>query len=285
MNRYICIHGHFYQPPRENPWLEEIELQDSAYPYRNWNERIAAECYAPNAASRILDAHEYIANIVNNYAKISFNFGPTLLIWLERFEPEIYQTILEADRLSQEKFSGHGSAIAQAYNHMILPLANERDKRTQIVWGIKDFEYRFKRQPEGMWLPETAVDIATLEILADCGIRFTILAPRQAKRVKRIEDADWGNVNESNLDTQQPYLCRLPSKKEIVIFFYDGPISQDIAFGGLLNNGEAFAHRLVQAFPKEPHESKMVHIATDGETYGHHHRFGNMALSYCLHFI
>ncbi len=285
MNRYVCIHGHFYQPPRENPWLEEIELQDPAYPYRNWNERISVECYAPNAASRILDSQSYIANIVNNYAKISFNFGPTLLVWLERFEPEIYKAILEADRLSQKNFSGHGAALAQVYNHMIMPLANERDKRTQVVWGIRDFESRFKRKPEGMWLPETAVDRTTLEILADCGIQFTILAPRQAKRVRRIGESNWHEVNEASLDTQHPYVCLLPSKQKMVIFFYDGPIAQAIAFSGLLDNGEAMAHRLIQAFPRNMHESRLVQVATDGETYGHHHRFGNMALSYCLHFI
>ena len=161
--RHICIHGHFYQPPRENPWLEEIELQDSAYPYHDWNERITAECYAPNSASRILDNENRILKIVNNYSRISFNFGPTLLQWLEKQSPETYRAIIAADRDSQEKFSGHGSALAQAYNHMILPLAHRRDKFTQIRWGIRDFERRFGRIPEGMWLPETAVDLETLE--------------------------------------------------------------------------------------------------------------------------
>src|ERR1043165_7576823 len=159
MNRYVCIHGHFYQPPRENPWLEEIELQDSAYPYHDWNERISAECYAPNAASRILDDQQRIAGMANNYAKISFNFGPTLLSWLEAKSPFVYRAILEGDRLGQQTYSGHGSALAQAYNHMIMPLANRRDKVTQVMWGIRDFERRFRRRPEGMWLPETAVDL------------------------------------------------------------------------------------------------------------------------------
>ena len=186
MERYICIHGHFYQPPRENPWIEEIELQDSAYPYHDWNERITAECYAPNTASRLLDGEGRIQAIVNNYSKISFNFGPTLLAWMESHDPDTYQAILEADKLSRERFSGHGSALAQAYNHMIMPLANSRDKRSQVIWGIKDFQKRFGRDPEGMWLPETAVDTETLEILAEQGIKFTILAPSQAKSIRKI---------------------------------------------------------------------------------------------------
>lgn len=137
MERYICIHGHFYQPPRENPWLEAIEIQDSAHPYHDWNERIDAECYAPNAASRITDGEGRIMEIVSNYAKISFNFGPSLLSWMERYSPEIYQAIIDADRKSMEMRSGHGNAIAQVYNHMIMPLANARDKRTQAIWGGK----------------------------------------------------------------------------------------------------------------------------------------------------
>ena len=187
MERYICIHCHYYQPPRENPWLEAIELQDSAYPFHDWNERITAECYAPNAAARILDGEGYITQIVNNYAKISYNFGPTLLAWMAHARPDVYQAILAADEASRHRFSGHGSALAQAYNHMILPLASSRDKRTQVLWGIRDFEFRFGRRPEGMWLPETAVDLESLELLAEMGVRFTILAPRQANRVRPLE--------------------------------------------------------------------------------------------------
>src|ERR1700741_5090520 len=154
MERCLCIHAHFYQPPRENPWLEAIEQQDSAYPFHDWNERITAECYAANSASRILDGEGRIARIVNNYSRISFNFGPTLLSWMEEKEPQAYRAIFEADRLSRERFSGHGSALAQVYNHMIMPLANSRDKFTQVFWGIADFESRFGRKPEGMWLAE-----------------------------------------------------------------------------------------------------------------------------------
>ena len=284
MNRYICIHGHFYQPPRENPWLEEIELQDSAYPYHDWNERITSECYAPNTASRILDPDKRIIDIVNNYAKTSFDIGPTLLSWIKTHHPDVYQALIEADRLSQKRFSGHGSAIAHAYNHMIMPLASSRDKRTQVIWGIRDFEYRFGRKPEGMWLPETAANLETLDILAEQGITFTILAPRQARRVREICEEEWKDVNGDGIDSKMPYLCRLPSGKTINLFFYDGQLAQDLAFGGLLNNGKSFADRLIGGFSdlKEP---QLVHIATDGESYGHHHRYGDMALACALHNI
>ena len=285
MSRYVCIHGHFYQPPRENPWLEEIEVQDSAAPYHDWNERITAECYAPNAASRILDKHKHLIDTVNNYSSISFNFGPTLLSWLEKHNATVYQAILEADRIAQKKFSGHGSALAQAYNHIIMPLANRRDKETQVLWGIKDFERRFKRKPEGMWLPETAVDLETLTILADNDIQFTILAPSQALRVKDLDKENWQDVSGGTIDPQIPYVCRLPSGKTIVLFFYNGPVSQEVAFSGLLRDGENFAHRLVDSFPTDSQEGRLSHIATDGETYGHHHRFGDMALAYALQSI
>ncbi len=281
MNRFLCVHGHFYQPPRENPWLEEIELQDSAYPFHDWNERITAECYAPNAAARILDNEHYIRDIVNNYSRISFNFGPTLLAWMQLHTPDVYQAIIEADRESLARFSGHGSALAQAYNHLIMPLANAADKRTQVVWGIRDFRHRFGRQPEGMWLPETAVDLETLETLVDHGIAFTILAPRQAKRVRRIGEKGWVDVSESRIDPKQRYLCLLPSGRTITLFFYDGPVSQEIAFNGLLNNGEELARRWMSVFT-ESDETQLVHLATDGETYGHHHRFGEMALAFAL---
>ena len=285
VQHYICVHGHFYQPPRENPWLEAIELQDSAFPHQNWNDRITAECYAPNTSSRIVDAQNYIVDIVNNFTKISFNFGPTLLSWMESAQPDVYQAILEADRLSLEQFSGHGAAMAQCYNHMIMPLANERDKRTQVFWGIRDFESRFNRKPEGMWLPETAVDTATLEVLAEFGIRFTVLAPQQMKSVRRLGDKVWKKAGDPAPDIFRPYRCSLPSGKSINIFFYEGNVAHDVAFGGLLNNGENFARRLTGIFSDKPGEPLLMHIATDGETYGHHHQFGNMALSYCLRSI
>ena len=286
MDRYICIHGHFYQPPRENPWIEEIELQDSAYPYHDWNERITAECYAPNTSSRLLDGEGRIQAIVNNYSKISFNFGPTLLAWMESHDPDTYQGILEADKVSCERFSGHGSALAQAYNHMIMPLANSRDKRSQIIWGMKDFQKRFGRYPEGMWLPETAVDKESLEFLAEQGIKFTILSPFQAKRFRKIgENQEWQSVEGGKIDPSTCYLCHLSSGKAINLFFYDGSISQEVAFRGLLTSGEAFARRLIGAFSDGKDRPQLVHIATDGETYGHHHHYGDMALTFCLHFI
>jgi alpha-amylase/alpha-mannosidase (GH57 family) len=284
MNRRLCIHGHFYQPPRENPWLEAIELQDSAYPYHDWNERITAECYAPNAASRILDGHGRILRIVNNYASISFNFGPTLLSWLEVRAPDVYQAIIDADRLSRERFSLHGSALAQPYNHMIMPLASAADRRTQLLWGLYDFQARFGRQPEGMWLPETAVDVPTLEALADAGIKFTILAPHQAARIRRIGESAWNNVDQHHLDTTRAYVQQLPSGKSISIFFYAGSVSRAVAFEGLLKNGETFAQRLLTLFNQSA-TPQLANIATDGETYGHHHRHGDMALAYAHHHI
>ncbi len=204
MSRSICIHGHFYQPPRENPWLEEIEVQDSAYPFHDWNERVTAESYAPNAASRILDSRDLIVDIVNNYARISFDAGPTLLTWMEKHSPDVYRAILQADRESRERFGGHGGAMAQAYNHLIMPLANSRDKRTQIVWGLKDFEFRFGRKPEGLWLPETAVDLETLDIMAEKGILFTILAPGQAAAVREIRGGEWMDVRGGRVDPKKP---------------------------------------------------------------------------------
>lgn len=285
MNKFVCIHGHFYQPPRENPWLDEVEVQDSSYPYHDWNEKVTAECYARNAAARILDNDRRIVDIINNYSKISFDFGPTLLSWMQDKDPEIYAAVLEADRLSQQYFSGHGSAIAQVYNHMIMPLANPKDKRTQIIWGIKDFESRFKRKPEGMWLAETAVDLESLDLMAEQGIKFTILAPHQAKRVKQGGQETWRDVAGAKVDGHVPYRCHLPSGRQICIFFYDGPIAQGVAFEGLLNNGEEFARRLKDDFNASNPQPQVVHIATDGETYGHHHKFGDMALAYCLHYI
>lgn len=290
MSGYICIHGHFYQPPRENPWLEAIETQDSAHPYHDWNERITAECYATNASSRVLDDKGLISRIVNNYSRISFNFGPTLLSWLETHSPSTYEAILRADKLSQERFGGHGAALAQVYNHIIMPLASARDRRTQIIWGLRDFEHRFGRKAEGIWLAETAVDLGTLELLAEHEVKFTILAPHQAARVRALDptrdDASgWRDASSGKIDPTRPYLQRLPNGRSIAIFFYDGPISQAVAFERLLERGERLASRLIGALSSSPKHPQLVHIATDGETYGHHHRHGEMALSYALELI
>ena len=284
MECFVCIHCHFYQPPRENPWLEAIESQDSAGPHHDWNERIAKECYLPNGASRILDSQHRISKIVNNYARISFNFGPTLLSWMEDRAPEGYQRILDGDRESRRLFSGHGSALAQAYNHTILPLANSRDKRTQILWGLRDFQHRFERDPEGMWLPETAVDLETLEILSAEGIKFTILAPRQAGQLRVDKDSPWIDL-EYGIDSRRSYACSLPSGRTIGLFFYDGALSTAVAFERLLSSGENFARRLLGHFDPEGDTAQLMHVATDGESYGHHHAHGDMALAYALHYI
>jgi alpha-amylase/alpha-mannosidase (GH57 family) len=280
--KFICLHAHFYQPPRENPWTQEIEIQESAAPYKNWNKKITEECYAPNAKARILDDDLRIKKIVNNYSRMSFNFGPTLLSWMESKSPETYQDILDADKESQNLFGGHGSALAQPYNHMIMPLANSRDKLTQIRWGIEDFKCRFKRNPVGMWLPETAVDIETLDLLAEEGIRFTVLAPSQAKQIRSKTTSDWVSVDENSLDTTRPYKLQLPSGLPFSIFFYDKNVSHQLAFENLLSNGDKFLNNLTSKFSTDASNVELVHAATDGETYGHHHKFGDMTLAYVL---
>ena len=283
--RYICIHAHFYQPPRESPWLESIEIQDSAYPYHDWNERITAECYAPIAASPVIDGDGRTVAVINDYTRVSFNVGPTLLAWMERHAPDVYRAILDADMQSRARYGGHGAAIAQAYNHMIMPLASERDRATQVAWGIRDFERRFGRAPEGMWLAETAVDTASLEALAARGILFTILAPHQAARARRIGDEAWSDVSGGRVDTSRAYRALLPSGRQIVLFFYDGPVSRAVAFERLLDSGERFAARLTVGHDDARPGPHLMHLAADGETYGHHHRHGEMALAYALHQI
>jgi alpha-amylase/alpha-mannosidase (GH57 family) len=283
VEKYICIHAHFYQPPRENPWLEKIEYQPSAHPYHDWNQRITAECYKPNSLARILDSNGRLVEIVNNYSRISFNFGPTLLSWLEAEDPATYRRIIEADGESRGLFSGHGSAIAQAYNHAILPLCNHRDKFTQIQWGISDFVHRFGRRPESMWLPETAVDLESLDLMAQLGLKFAILAPHQARRVRKRGERAWRSISSQDIDPTMAYEISLPTGRRMALFFYDGPISLAVGFERLLSDGEGFVSRLMGAFSADRKWPQIVHIATDGETYGHHHRFGDMALAYALH--
>jgi alpha-amylase/alpha-mannosidase (GH57 family) len=282
--RFVCIHGHFYQPPRENPWLETVETQDSAAPYHDWNERVCAECYAPNGAARIQNGKRQITRIMNNYARISFNFGPTLLSWLKENAQRTHRMILDGERRSRRSNGGHSSAMAQVYNHIIMPLANRRDRITQIRWGIADYQFHFGAPPEGMWLAETAADTETLELLAQNGIRFTVLAPHQCKRIRLIKagadsDANWTDTPDASVDTTRPYLARFKSGASLAVFFYDGPTSRAIAFEGLLNSGEAFAQRLKSDFKDGP-QAQLVHVATDGESYGHHHKYGEMALAY-----
>src|ERR1700733_7325246 len=293
--RFVCIHGHFYQPPRENPWLETVEVQDSAAPYHDWNDRITAECYAPNGASRITNKQNEIIRIMNNYARMSYNFGPTLLSWLHDKAPRAYRMILDADKYSAQRYSGHGSAIAQVYNHIIMPLASTRDALTQIRWGIADFEYRFRRKPEGMWLAETAANRHVLDLMAQEGIKFTILAPHQCARVRPLPanpgdpEFEWSETPNATVDPTRAYLIKLDEGRSITVFFYDGPNSRAIAFEGLLNSGEDFGKRLLSGFhsasPGDPEAAQISHVATDGESYGHHHKHGEMALSYAMHWI
>ena len=318
--RFVCVHGHFYQPPRENPWLETVEMQESASPFHDWNERITAECYAPNGASRITNKAGEITRILNNYARMSYNYGPTLLSWLEVFAPRAYRMILEADRESARRFGGHGSALAQVYNHIIMPLASERDALTQIRWGIADFRSRFGRAPEGMWLAETAVSRAVLDLLAQEGIKFTLLAPHQCARVRRLNEPvpvasgevpgapeptnltnqppsneppstePWIQTPNASADPTHPYCVQLDEGRSIAVYFYDGPASRAIAFEGLLNSGEEFGKRILGSLrplgeSRGDGEPQLAHVATDGESYGHHHRHGEMALSYAMHWI
>ncbi len=281
MTRAIVIHGHFYQPPRENPWLDTVEVQDSAAPHHDWNERVTAECYAPNTAARRVDENNRVTDIVNNFEKISFDVGPTLFTWLARHRPDVGAKIVQADAASARAHDGHGNASAQAYNHVIMPLATRRDKVTQVHWGVEDFRRRFGREPEGMWLPETAVDDDTLEVLAEAGIKFTILAPHQARRVRPLGADAWTPVN-TDVDTGRAYLWRGPRGLDLAIFFYDAAVSRAVAFGDALERGERLVSQLLHGFGDDEREPRLVHCATDGESYGHHRRFGEMALAAAL---
>jgi alpha-amylase/alpha-mannosidase (GH57 family) len=275
----LIIHGHFYQPPRENPWTGVVEEEPSAAPFHDWNERIHSECYGPNAAAQIEDTATRQKRIINNYAQINFNFGPTLLSWLEQNHRETYHPILEADRESTRK-RGHGNAIAQAYGHAILPLCNARDLRTQIRWGLADFRYRFAREAEAMWLPETACNDAVIEALIDEGMHFVILAPHQAERIRKIGDTEWQTVEENLIDTGVAYRYSLQNAagSSISVFFYDGPTSRAIAFENLLRSSRELADRLAQVSSGK----EMINLATDGETYGHHFKFGDLCLGHLL---
>jgi alpha-amylase/alpha-mannosidase (GH57 family) len=285
-NRFLCIHGHFYQPPRENPWTGIIHIQKSAYPFHDWNERITRECYGPNTRSRLHGENGYIKKLDNNYENISFNFGPTLLSWMEKNNPWIYSQIIEADKKSCEAFAGHGNAIAQVYNHIIMPLANENDKVTQVKWGLADFSHRFGRKAEGMWLAETAVNMETLRVMANEGVRFTILSPFQAHMVRSINPgkSEWQDVSGGRVDYTHPYRCFLSEDKSLYIdiFFYNGSLSKAIAYEKLLGSGEVFLRKIREAYPSGANTPTLVSMATDGESYGHHFKFGEMALTWVL---
>src|SRR5713226_6588728 len=287
----LIIHSHFYQPPRENPWTGIVEAEPSAAPFHDWNERIHSECYQPNAFARIDDSETGRERVVNNYAKISFNFGPTLLTWLERNHANTYERIIDADHESTPKAGGHGNAIAQAYGHAILTLCNERDLRTQIRWGIADFRHRFGRRPEALWLPETACNDVVMSALIDEGLRFVILAPHQAARVRKcvrtrsgsdgvdLEDSEWRDVDEQSIDTSIAYRYshRDGSDRSIAVFFYEGPTSRAIAFESLLKSSRVLIDRLAQTA-----RGDLINVTTDGETYGHHFKFGDICLAHAL---
>ncbi|AFZ43239.1 glycoside hydrolase family 57 [Halothece sp. PCC 7418] len=284
----VTIHGHFYQPPRENPYLEAIERQPSAEPFHDWNERIHHQCYRPNVFARVLNERGEVIDIVNNFEYLSFNVGPTLMSWLERYDLEVYQKIIEADRASCQRLNGHGNAIAQAYNHMILPLANWEDKITQIRWGKVDFQLRFGRNPEGMWLPETAVDYPTLEALIAEDIRFIILSPSQAQRCRPLPTGknpaprSWQEVGGAQINPTRPYRCYVDHDQFIDIFFYDGPISADMGFHNVLSSSQYFAERLRQAIQGDHRPSQLINVATDGETFGHHKPGTEKSLAYAF---
>jgi alpha-amylase/alpha-mannosidase (GH57 family) len=277
----LIIHGHFYQPPRENPWTGNIDTEPDAAPFHDWNERIHDECYAPNTVVSI-QRQDGSEEVINNYANISFDFGPTLLSWLERQHPDTYSKIIAADAESLARCNGHGNAIAQAYNHAILPLCNERDRLTQIRWGLADFRYRFRREPESMWLPETACNDDVLDSLIDHGLRFVILAPQQAARLRdnRQSSASWQTITKDGVDTSLPYrrYHRNGSGKSLAVFFYDDDIAQAIAFEQALSSSSRLAERIAS----RSRSGEMVNVATDGETYGHHHKFGDLGLAHLL---
>ncbi|HEU4594272.1 MAG TPA: DUF3536 domain-containing protein [Pyrinomonadaceae bacterium] len=282
MTTALVIHGHFYQPPRENPWTDLVEREPGAQPFHDWNERIHAECYRPNGYARVVDAYGRVESIVNNYSNLSFNFGPTLLAWLERRHPETYARVVEADRESARRRGGHGNALAQGFHHSILPLCNERDRRTQVRWGVSDFRLRFGREPESLWLPETACDAATLETLIEEGLRYVILSPFQAERVRPVGAEVWTTVVDGSVDPTRPYkfFHRDGTGRSLAVFFYDGALARGIAFEGLLASSRVLLDRCERA--ASPHGTQLVHVATDGESYGHHYRWGDRCIAYAL---
>ncbi len=277
----LIIHGHFYQPPREDPWTDEVPREASAAPFHDWNERILAECYRPNAFARLF-AGDRILGVANNYEALSFNFGATLSAWLERHDPTILARVAAADRRSTQARQGHGNAIAQAFHHTILPLADPLDRATHIRWGLAEFRHLYGREAEAMWLPETAADNATLGDLIDHGMSYAILAPRQAARVRPPGGA-WRGAGRGLVDSSRPYryLHRDGSGRALAIYFYDGPLAQALAFGDALESSEKLLGAL-QAAAARAGEGGLVHAAVDGETFGHHHRWGERALAWTL---
>jgi hypothetical protein len=261
----FVVHAHLYQPPREDPWLGSVPREASAAPFHDWNARIHAECYGPLMAARLMDEDGRVRRVINVLERVSFDAAPTLLRWMEREAPETYRAILAADRAAAERL-GHGSAIATSYHHVILPLASPRDRRTEIRWGIADFRARFGRDPEGFWLPEAGVDSATLQDLAAEGITFTIVGSGQVDG-DPPEDGRAGRVV-------------LDGGAQIAVFAYDGPMAHDVSFGGLLRDADAWADGVRGR--ADPEREVVVSLATDGETFGHHHTFGELGLARVL---
>ena len=284
---YLTIHGHFYQPPRENPWTGCIETQESASPDHDWNARIARQCYSPNAASRILSPHGRISDMVNNYEYMSFNIGPTLMGWIREHTPDTYARIQDADRKSAERLNGHGNAIAQVYNHMIMPLASPEDRRTQIRWGIQDFEFHFGRKPEAMWLAETAINMDTVVDLIREGIKFTILSPTQAQSFRAMGASEWTACDNTDIDTTRPYRIyprgahgEMLCEGYLDVFFYHPWLSSAVGFEHLLRSADTFGNRIHEAWDAHKHEPQLISIGTDGESYGHHEPFGDMCAAW-----
>ncbi len=275
VKRYACVHGHFYQPPRDNPWTGAVERQPSAGRDHDWNARVARECYVPNGEARVLDGAGRIVDLVDNYEWMSFNFGPTLLAWFEAAHPHAYARLKEADALSATRLDGHGNAIAQAFHHAILPLAHPRDRKTEILWGLADFEKRFGRKSEGMWLPECAVDEATLADLADAGVKFVLLEPHQADAVRPLAGGAWAPADGA-LIPGEPYLWRGAAGARLALFFYDGGLSRAVAFERAMTDSRAYAARLAG--------EGLSLVATDGESYGHHEAFAEMGLAHLLRY-
>jgi alpha-amylase/alpha-mannosidase (GH57 family) len=282
---YLCIHGHFYQPPRENPRTGEIELQPTAAPYHDWNERIFQECYKPNTEAIIADlATNKILERVNNFEYLNFNFGPTLLHWIKDKHPEVFRLIVDADKKSVTAHNGYGNAIAQVYNHIIMPLANKRDNITQIKWGLYDFEFHFERKSEGIWLAETACNIDTLEYLIEEGIKFIILDPSQALKIREINSSEWKDVSSGNINTKLPYRAFSENNpgKYIDIFFYNGSLSKNIAFDDIIYSAERLFERIDSTKDSNLKKPQLINMAVDGETFGHHKHFTERTIAYLM---
>ncbi len=280
----ICLHGHFYQPPRENPWTGEIELQPSAKPFHDWNERIYEECYKTNTEAEIINDDGAILERVNNYEMLNFNFGPTLLAWIRNKHPETYYKIIEADRKSLSDHNGHGNAIAMCYSHMIMPLANQNDRITQVRWGLADFRSHYGRDSEGIWLPETAVNNETVEVLIAEEVKYIILDTSQALKTRKIGDENWTDVGNNTIDPKRPYrrFSGIAKEKFIDIFFYDGPVSKSVAFDDVLVSSQNLLAKIFQAADKDSDSDQLIGIATDGETFGHHKRHAERTLAYFM---